>query len=416
MSLRGYIITRALLAIPMILILVTVVFIIMRVMPGDPVRVMLRPGAPQEYVDEIRHSLGLDKPLFINLRGSSAVVTQSGATLRDGPSADEPEIPLDSPLTEGDLLQLTDRRTTEEGEWLRLYTADGADGWAPIEWFSIRINPLDSQYIDYVSALARLDFGESITPVTGRPVITDLKAKFPKTLELSIAGMTIAIIIGVAGGAFSAHKRGSPADYGIRLYGIIIYAIPVFWLGLMLQLFFGIYLGWLPVQGMIGTGLTPEPITGMLIVDTILRVQPASLLSALKHLTLPSITLGLYISGVFIRLTRANMLQMLRQDFVTAARARGIKERVVVYQYALKNAFIPILTMMGLQFAVLLSGAVLTETTFNWEGMGRFLVRRIELRDYPSIQSTIVFFALLVTAVSLIVDIVYARLDPRIRY
>ncbi len=416
MSLRSYIITRALLAFPMVLILVTVVFIIMRVMPGDPVRVMLRPGAPQEYVDEIRHSLGLDKPLFINLRGSSAVVTQSGATLRDGPSADEPEIPLDAPLTEGDVLQLTDRRTTEEGEWLRLYTADGADGWAPVEWFSIRINPLDSQYIDYVFALARLDFGESITPVTGRPVITDLKAKFPKTLELSIAGMAIAIVVGISLGAFSAHKRGSPADYGIRLYGIIIYAVPVFWLGLMLQLFFGIYLGWLPVQGMIGTGLTPEPITGMLIVDSILRVQPASLLSALKHLTLPSITLGLYISGVFIRLTRANMLQMLRQDFVTAARARGIKERVVVYQYALKNAFIPILTMMGLQFAVLLAGAVLTETTFNWEGMGRFLVRRIELRDYPSIQSTIVFFALLVTAVSLIVDIVYARLDPRIRY
>jgi peptide/nickel transport system permease protein len=416
LSLRSYIITRALLAIPMILILVTVVFIIMRVMPGDPVRVMLRPGAPQEYVDEIRHTLELDKPLFINLRGSSAVVAQSGAILREGPSADEPEIALDSPLTEGDVLQLTDRRTTEEGEWLRLYTADGADGWAPVEWFSIRINPFDSQYLDYIFALARFDFGESITPVTGRPVITDLKAKFPKTLELSIVSMTIAIIVGVAGGAFSAHKRGSAADYGIRLYGIVIYAIPVFWLGLMLQLFFGIYLGWLPVQGMIGTGLTPEPITGMLIVDSILRVQPASLISALKHLTLPAITLGLYISGVFIRLTRANMLQMLRQDFVTAARARGIKERVVVYQHALKNAFIPILTMMGLQFAVLLAGAVLTETTFNWEGMGRFLVRRIELRDYPSIQSTIVFFALLVTAVSLIVDIIYARLDPRIRY
>jgi peptide/nickel transport system permease protein len=416
LSLRGYIITRALLAIPMILILVTVVFIIMRVMPGDPVRVMLRPGAPQEYVDQIRHTLGLDKPLFINLRGSSAVVSQSGVTLREGPSAEEAEIPLDSPLIEGEVLQLTDRVTTEEGEWLRLYAPDGADGWAPIEGFSIRINPIDSQYFDYIFALARFDFGESITPVTGRPVITDLKAKFPKTLELSIAGMAIAIVLGIALGAFSAHKRGSPADYGIRLYGIVIYAVPVFWLGLMLQLFFGIYLGWLPVQGMIGTGLTPEPITGMLIVDSILRVQPASLISALRHLTLPSITLGLYISGVFIRLTRANMLQMLRQDFVTAARARGIKERVVVYQHALKNAFIPILTMMGLQFAILLAGAVLTETTFNWEGMGRFLVRRIELRDYPSIQSTIVFFALLVTAVSLIVDIVYARLDPRIRY
>jgi peptide/nickel transport system permease protein len=416
LSLRAYIITRALLAIPMILILVTIVFIIMRVMPGDPVRVMLRPGAPAEYVEEIRHQLDLDKPLFINLRGSSAVVTQPGVILREGPSYEEPEIPLDPALTEGDQLQLTDRVTNEEGEWIRVYITEEADGWAPIEWFSIRINPIDSQYFDYIFALARLDFGESITPVTGRPVITDLKAKFPKTLELSIAGMAIAIVIGVFAGAFSAHKRGSPADYGIRLYGIIIYAIPVFWLGLMLQLVFGIYLGWLPVQGMIGTGLMPEPITGMLIVDSILRVEPASLISAIKHLILPSVTLGLYISGVFIRLTRANMLQTLRQDFITAARARGINERVVVYQHALKNAFIPILTMMGLQFAILLAGAVLTETTFNWEGMGRFLVRRIELRDYPSIQSTIVFFALLVTAVSLIVDIVYARLDPRIRY
>jgi peptide/nickel transport system permease protein len=416
LSLRAYIITRVLLAVPMILILVTVVFIIMRVMPGDPVRVMLRPGAPEEYVEEIRHSLGLDKPLFINLRGSSAVVTQPGTTLREGPSHEEPEVPLDSPLTQGDALQLTDRITNEEGEWLRLYTEEEADGWAPIGLFSIRINPLDSQYFDYIFALARLDFGESITPVTGRPVITDLKAKFPKTLELSIAGMAIAIVIGVFAGAFSAHKRGSPADYGIRLYGIVIYAVPVFWLGLMLQLLFGIYLGWLPVQGMIGTGLMPEPITGMLIVDSILRAQPASLISAIRHLTLPSVTLGLYISGVFIRLTRANMLQTLRQDFITAARARGIKERVVVYQHALKNAFIPILTMMGLQFAILLAGAVLTETTFNWEGMGRFLVRRIELRDYPSIQSTIVFFAGLVTVVSLIVDIIYARLDPRIRY
>jgi peptide/nickel transport system permease protein len=416
LSVKAYIITRTLLAIPMILILVTVVFVIMRVMPGDPVRVMLRPGAPQEYVDEIRHTLELDKPLFINLRGSSAVVTESGATLREAPSYEAPEVPLTSPLAAGDLLQLTDRQTNEEGEWLRLYTADGADGWGPVEGFSIRINPFDSQYFNYLFGLIRLDFGESISPVRGRPVSTDLKDKFPKTLELSIAGMIIAIVVGVLGGAFSAQKRGSAADYGIRLYGIVIYAIPVFWLGLMLQLFFGIYLGWLPVQGMIDTGLMPETVTGMLTVDSILRGQPASLISALKHLTLPAITLGLYISGVFVRLTRANMLQMLREDFITAARARGIAERVVVYRHALKNAFIPILTMMGLQFAVLLAGAVLTETTFNWGGMGRFLVRRIEMRDYPSIQSTIVFFAFLVTAVSLIVDIVYARLDPRIRY
>jgi peptide/nickel transport system permease protein len=400
----------------MILILVTVVFVIMRVMPGDPVRVMLRPGAPQEYVDEIRHQLELDKPLFINLRGSSAVLTQPWAVLREGPSYGEPEIPLDSPLAEGDVLRLTDRRTNDEGEWLRLYTAEGADGWAPAEGFSIRINPFDSQYFEFLFKLVRLDFGESIAPVSGRPVITDLRDKFPKTLELSIASMAIAILIGVFAGAFSAHRRSSPADYGIRVYSIVIYAIPVFWLGLMLQLIFGIILGWLPIQGMTDTGAMPAPITGMLTVDSILRGQPAILIGVLRHLALPSITLGLYISGVFVRLTRANMLQVLRQDYITAARARGIKERVVVYQHALKNAFIPILTMMGLQFAGLLAGALLTETTFNWNGLGRFLVTRIEMRDYPSIQSTIVLFAFLVTAVSLITDIVYARLDPRIRY
>jgi peptide/nickel transport system permease protein len=400
----------------MILILVTVVFVIMRVMPGDPVRVMLRPGAPQEYVDEIRHQLELDKPLFINLRGSSAVVTQAGAVLREDPSYEAPEIPLDAPLVQGDVLRLTDRRTTEEGDWLRLYAAEGADGWTPAQGFSIRINPFDSQYFDFLFKLVRLDFGESIAPVSGRPVITDLKDKFPKTLELSIAGMAIAILIGVFGGAFAAHRRSSPVDYGIRIYGIVIYAIPVFWLGLMLQLVFGIFLGWLPIQGMTDTGAMPAPITGMLTVDSILRGQPSTLIGVLRHLALPSITLGVYISGVFIRLTRANMLQMLRQDFITAARARGIKERVVVYHHALKNAFIPILTMMGLQFAGLLAGAVLTETTFNWNGLGRFLVSRIEMRDYPSIQSTIVLFAFLVTAVSLITDIIYARLDPRIRY
>lgn len=152
------------------------------------------------------------------------------------------------------------------------------------------------------------------------------------------------------------------------------------------------------------------------VLDSLITRNWASLRSSLKHLLLPSLTLGLYLSGVFTRLTRANMLGTLRQDFITAARARGIPERIVVYKHALKNAFIPILTMLGLQFALLLAGAVLTETTFSWPGMGRFLTERIEYRDFPSIQGGVVFFALLVAGVSLLVDIVYAYLDPRIRY
>jgi peptide/nickel transport system permease protein len=157
-------------------------------------------------------------------------------------------------------------------------------------------------------------------------------------------------------------------------------------------------------------------VSNFYIFNCLVTGQWESLLDVLKHLILPSLTLGLYMSGVFTRLTRANMLDVLQQDYVIAARARGIKERIVVYRHALLNAFIPILTMFGLQFAVLLAGAVLTETTFNWPGMGLFLASRIYDRDFPSIQGTVVFFALLVAAVSLIVDIIYARIDPRVRY
>jgi peptide/nickel transport system permease protein len=294
--------------------------------------------------------------------------------------------------------------------------AFGLEGWAPVEHFRVKVNFFDSQYFNYLLSLLRFDLGTSIAPVRGRPVATDLKEKFPATLELSIFSMIVTVIIGVSTGAYAAHKRRSVVDYGFRLYSIVIYAIPVFWLGLMLQLIFGVYLGWLPVAGRVGTRLAPDKITGLFVLDSILTRNKASLVSSLKHLALPSLTLGLYLSGVFTRLTRANMLDVLRQDFITAARARGIPERIVVYKHALKNAFIPILTMLGLQFALLLAGAVLTETTFSWPGMGRFLVERISYRDFPSIQGGVVFFAILVAAVSLMVDVIYAYLDPRIRY
>jgi len=454
-SLRAYIITRAMLTIPMVFILVTLVFIILRIMPGDPVRAIMRPGAPQEYVNEIKHNLGLDRPLFLNLRGSSAVVAAETLLLRAGPSADEEAVML---LEEGDELAITDRIKTPDGEWLRLSTGTGfevwitpervswlrrvsfdfspvesaekpegdwvrvvishggLEGWAPVEQFKVRVNILDSQYFNYLLSLLRLDFGTTIAPVRGRSVATDLKEKFPATLELSIFSIIITTLIGVSTGAYAAQKRRSIADYTFRLYSIVVYALPVFWLGLMLQLFFGVYLGWLPVMGRVGTGLAPKAITRLFVLDSLLARNWPSLISSIKHLILPSLTLGLYLSGVFTHLTRANMLAVLQQDYITAARARGLPERVVVYKHALKNAFIPILTMLGLQFALLLAGAVLTETTFSWPGMGRLLMERISYRDFPSIQGGVVFFAFLVAGVSLVVDIIYAYLDPRIRY
>jgi peptide/nickel transport system permease protein len=258
--------------------------------------------------------------------------------------------------------------------------------------------------------------GTSISPVRGRPVAYDIAEKFPATLELTICSIIVTVLVGVSTGAYSAHKRRSAADYGFRAYSIVFWAMPVFWLGLMMQLIFGVGLGLLPVYGRIDTGLAPTRITGLYLVDSLVTLNLPSFISALSHLILPTLTLGLYLSGVFTRLTRANMLGILQQDFVIAARARGVPERVVVYKHALKNTLIPIMTMVGLQFAALLAGAVLTETTFSWPGMGLFMVSRIEYRDFASIQGGVVFFAIMVASVSLIVDIIYARLDPRIRY
>ena len=488
-SLRAYIITRILLTIPMVFILVSLVFLILRIMPGDPIRATMRPGAPQEYVDSIRHAQGLDKPMFFNLRGSSATVLPERLILRAEASADSEVTVL---VEQNDRFDVSDRTRNEEGEWLRVAVGDEfegwispgqqdwlrrvsaefsileerdmegyhwlrvdipeggpqsiLEGWAPVDQYDVSHNVFDSQYFNYLWNLVRLDLGTSIAPVRGRPVITDLAAKFPATLELSIFSMILTALIGISTGAYAAYKRRSVADYSFRIYSIVVYALPVFWLGLMFQLLFGVWFGsWseetlginlgLPVAGRIGTEMQPETIiqaydlqvsgfvasvldflSEFYVFDSLVTGNWAALRSSLKHLLLPSLTLGLYLSGVFTRLTRANMLGMLRQDFITAARARGIPERIVVYKHALKNAFIPILTMLGLQFALLLAGAVLTETTFSWPGMGRFLTERIEYRDFPSIQGGVVFFALLVAGVSLLVDIIYAYLDPRIRY
>lgn len=481
-SLRAYIITRVLLTIPMVLILLILVFILLRVMPGDPIRAAMRPGVPQEYLDQIRHAQGLDRPMVINLRGSSARVAAPLVVLYAEHATASPPVML---AVAGDSLPITDRFRGEaagdqpgedwirvsvdedvpawveeeklgwlrqvefhftpiegatlpadvEGNWVNVVLHQGGvEGWAPAELFDVRINPFDSQFFNYLWGLiTRFDLGQSVT-LRGRPVATDLALKFPATVELSISAMFVAVVVGVFTGAYAAQKRRSAADYSLRIYSIVAYAIPIFWMGLMFQLIFGVGLGWFPVAGRIGSRFRPDTIAGVFgltgertvtltdflsnfyILSTLITGQFASLLNALHHLALPSMTLGLYLSGVFTRLTRANMLDVLQQDFITAARARGIRERVVVYRHALLNAFIPILTMFGLQFALLLAGAVLTETTFNWPGMGLFLVDRIVDRDFPAIQGTVVFFALLVALVSLIVDIVYARIDPRVRY
>ncbi len=201
----------------------------------------------------------------------------------------------------------------------------------------------------------------------------------------------------------------------MRIYSVVAYTLFIPWFGMLLQMLFGVYMKVLPIGGRITPGLAPEHITGLYVLDSILTLNLESLKASLLHLLLPSLTLGIVLSGAYTRILRNNLIDVLSQDFITAYRARGVRERKVI-KHAMKNAFIPVVTLMGLQFAILLAGAVLTESTFSWPGMGTFLLERIEYRDYNSVQGAIVFYAVFVALISLVVDVIYALLDPRIRY
>ena len=336
MSLRAYIIARILMTIPMILILLTLVFLVMRVLPGNPVIAIVGMKASPEYIKKLEHQLGLDKPLW-------------------------------------------------------------------------------QQYIDYLADLLRGDLGKSM--IWGkRPVIQEIMDHFPATLELTIGGFLVSVLLGLATGMVAGIRSGGKLDASMRIYSIVVYSLFIPLLGMMLQLVFGVWLRLLPVGGRIDPGLEPPTITGLYVLDSILSLKMDSLANSLAHLALPSFTLGLVLSGIYTRLVRSSLIEVLGQDFIRACKARGLLGRSILFKHALKNALIPILTMMGLQFALLLAGAVLTETTFSWPGMGTFLVERITYRDFTTIQGSIVFYALFVALVSLVVDLVYAYIDPRIRY
>ncbi len=245
---------------------------------------------------------------------------------------------------------------------------------------------LHVQYYVYMSNLLQGDLGRST--FSRRPVVTELRERFPNTVILSLAAMFVATVVGMSAGIISATKRYSIFDYSSMVGALVGVAAPVFWLGIMFQLLFAVRLGWLP-SGQMGT---------------------------FKHLILPSLTLGLATAALIARITRSSMLDVLRQDYITTARSKGLAERVVTYKHALKNALIPVVTVMGLQFGTLLGGAVLVETVFSWPGIGRLMVESILRRDYPVVQGAVLLLAVTFVMINLLVDVIYAFLDPRISY
>lgn len=336
-ALRYYILLRLLLAPLMVWVITTVVFLLLRATPGDPVDSMLGPRAPEAAKEALRSQLGLDLPLGL-------------------------------------------------------------------------------QYLSYLGQLLRLDLGTSLA-TQGETVGAIIRAHFPATVELTVGGMLVATVVGITVGAVAASRPNSPLDAGGRLFGIVTYAIPMYWFGMILQLIFAVQLRWFPIGTRYPLSATPPAgPTGLYLVDSLLSLNLQQFFTSLYYLTLPCLTLGLLISGVFERMVRVNLRQTLAADYVEAARARGIRERRVVVVHALRNALIPVITILGLTFAAMLGGAVLTEVTFSWPGLANRLYEAISQRDYPVVQGLVVFFALIVALISIAIDILNAYIDPRIRY
>ena len=336
-AIQNYVLVRLLIAPVMILTIVTLVFLLLRVATGDPVDAILGNRAPEFAKENLRETLGLNQPL-----------------------------------------------------WL--------------------------QYLNYLGQLLFLNLGNSVVN-QGQPVWEIIKQHFPATAELTIYSMVIAIIIGITAGIISALNPNTIIDLTSRLFGIISYSLPVFWVGMVFQLIFAVQLKLLPLGARFPVDkIPPGQITGIYTVDSLINGNLCQFFVSIHYLILPCITLGLLLSGIFERIVRLNLKHTLQTKYVEAARARGIPEHKILLAYALKNALIPVVTILGLIFSSLLGGAVLTEVTFSWPGLGNSLYQAIAARDYTTVQGIMVFFSVIVVSISILVDLVNAYIDPRINY
>lgn len=275
--------------------------------------------------------------------------------------------------------------------------------------------PIYKQYAIYLSRVLRGDLGESI--YTRRPVIEDIKEFFPATAELTVFALVVAGVFGVGFGVISAVKRNTFIDHCVRVLSLTWISMPVFWLGLLMLFVFYYKLGALPSGGRLDPTISvPGPITGLYILDSVLTLNLPALISSLKHLILLGFTLGLVLMGTITRITRASMLDVLTCDYVKTARAKGLRETMVLLKHALRNALIPVVTIAGILLGQSLGGAVLTETVFSWPGMGLYITKAITFLDFEPIMGFTLIFALTFAVLNICVDFVYAFLDPRIRY
>ncbi len=328
-------IRRLLGAVPVLLAISFLIFLLMHIAPGDPVTLMLGDNATPEDVARLRGELGLDKPILV-------------------------------------------------------------------------------QYWDFLSRAVRGDFGRSLK--FGEPVLKLVGERLPATLELAFASLFVAITIAVPVGVYSAIRHNSLVDHAGMSVALIGVSLPNFWLGIMLIYFFGGQLNWLPVAGRIEYGIEIKSITGLYLIDSLLTGNFEALVSVAKHLLMPAFTLGAALAAIVTRISRSSVLEVMRQDYVTTARAKGLSERAVIWRHIVRNALITIVTILGLQLGALLSGSVVTETVFSFPGIGDLLIQSISARDYKLTQILILMFAVTYFVVNLLVDFLYSWIDPRIKF
>ncbi len=274
--------------------------------------------------------------------------------------------------------------------------------------------PIWQQYLSYLNQLAHGDLGNSL--VTKKPVLAEFLTLFPATVELGLVAIIIATLIGVPVGVIAAIKRGSWFDQISMTGALVGFSMPIFWWGLLLIILFSGILGWTPVSGRISLMYFFPPVTGFMLIDSLLSGQKGAFASAVSHLILPSIVLATIPLAVIARQTRSAMLEVMGEDYVRTAKAKGLSPARVIGIHALRNAMIPVITTIGLQIGVLLAGAILTETIFSWPGIGKWMIDSISRRDYPVVQSGLLLIAGIVMIVNLLVDLTYGLINPRIRH
>jgi peptide/nickel transport system permease protein len=411
-----YIIRRVIQIVPVLLFISVIVYGLIIISPVDPLSIYENnPNISPEDMAMLEYRLGLRQPVFLNFRGSAGTITAETVELYNKAEASGGTEPKKSgELSKGTEVAIVDAAKTDEGEWVKvLYVAERITGWTLRNNLSISINPLDSRYFKWLFAVLQGDLGYS--NVERRPALEMILERLPATLYLTSVAFIGQLLIAVPIGVIAAVKQYSLFDHTFTVLAYMGRSIPIFWFGLLLIIVFHSTLTWPSWAGEFA-GKPLFPGGGMYDQRMRLELGYTPLWDWLHHLILPVVMLSIFGAARYMRFMRSSMLEVIHQDYIRTARAKGLKERSVLYRHAFKNAATPLVTIMALDLPILFAGALFTETIFSWPGMGRLFFRSAQRVDYAVLMGIVVINALLIQLFNLMADVVYGYLDPRIRY